>query len=218
FVEIDAAYRPAGEGNEIGGDFYDVFRMGTDEWMVVVGDVRGKGASAASLTSMMRYVIRGAAMEAYDMPEVLATLNSALMADSPGETCTAVLVRLDIRSKGNVGVAVCPAGHPLPLLVTDAGDVIEIGRPGTVLGALPHPRHEETGIDLKPGSTLVLFTDGVPEGRRGDDFFGEERLRELLFRSGSQPHLAQIVADTVVEFQNGLPRDDIAIVTLRCTS
>lgn len=216
-IDMGGAYRPAGEGGQIGGDFYDSFQLSDDDWMVVVGDVCGKGPEAAVLTALARYTIRGAAMETIVLPDVLDAVNGALLLDPSGKTCTAVLGRLMLPADGSVTLTVAAAGHPLPRLIDPSGAVKEVGRYGTLLGAYEPAAQYEDSVSLEPGDAVVFFTDGVTEARSGDEFYGDERLDELLgtLAGCSATEIAMTVADAVVDFQDGLPRDDVALMVVR---
>lgn len=215
-LDLGAAYRPAGEGAEVGGDFYDIFQVSADDWLIAVGDVCGKGPEAAALTALARYTIRGASMKTDDLAEALNAVNTTLLRDRSDRTCTAVVGRVSPSGDGH-RVSVCSAGHPLPRLVSPSGNVAPVGRPGTLLGVYEHAGQEEEVVEVEEGASLVFFTDGVTEARRGREFFGEERLREVLM-SGSgfaADEIAQMVADAAVEFQGGTPRDDVAVFVMR---
>ena len=93
-LAIAAAYRPAGDGGEVGGDFYDVFQVADDEWLAVIGDVTGKGVAAAMVTAFVRYTIRALAMQFRDPSELLVELNRAVLAHDTDRFCTVVVVRL----------------------------------------------------------------------------------------------------------------------------
>lgn len=215
-LDLGAAYRPAGEGAEVGGDFYDIFQLTTDEWLIAVGDVCGKGPEAAALTALARYTIRGAAMETDDLAEVFNAVNTTLLHDRSDRTCTAVVGRVSPTSAGHE-VRVCTAGHPLPRLVAATGDVVRVGSSGMLLGAYERAEQEEDRVHLEEGDALVFFTDGVTEARRGHDFFGEERLHTLLESAAKLPAsgIARVVADAAVAFQDGNPRDDVAVFVVR---
>ncbi|WP_182885165.1 PP2C family protein-serine/threonine phosphatase [Microbispora sp. H10885] len=97
-----------------------------------------------------------------------------------------------------------------------SGDAVgEIGRPGNVLGLLPRVRL--TDVDLAPGDAVLFFTDGVVEGRRDKEMYGEERLRRLLgaSRAMGAAGIAEAIVNEAVAFQSGLPRDDIAVMVLK---
>jgi PAS domain S-box-containing protein len=221
-VEVGAEYLPVGEANEVGGDFYDLINTVADGWICAIGDVRGKGAEAASVTALARYTIRAVTMKDDRPSEVLAALNEAMLRQLTGDRfCTAACIRLepDDGSPG-VGIDVSRAGHPAPLLVRPDGTVEEIGPPGRVLGVFDDAELRDHSLRFMAGEALVFYTDGVTEARSPDgEFFGEERLRRLL-RSCSDLDAAAIAArikNVVLDFQDGYPRDDLAILVLRAT-
>jgi sigma-B regulation protein RsbU (phosphoserine phosphatase) len=214
-LDIGAVYRPAGRGDEVGGDFYDVFQTPGSGWAIVLGDVAGKGAAAAVVTALARYTIRAAAARMAAPREVLRTLNRALLDQQASRLCTVVYAAVSIIPAGGARITLSAGGHPLPLRL-HAGHVEAVGRPGLLLGADDEPELYDTSFDVGPGDTVVLYTDGVTEGRHGSEWFGPERLVDVLGRSGGLG--AQAVADglleEVVSFQRGHPRDDVAIVVV----
>jgi sigma-B regulation protein RsbU (phosphoserine phosphatase) len=214
-LDIAATYRPAGDGDEVGGDFYDVFEIGDDDWIVVVGDVTGKGVEAAMITALARYTIRAAAIRTRDPRRILATLNEALRRDETKRLCTAAVARLT-RRQGMWDVTTCHGGHPLTLLVRRGAPPVELGEPGTLLGAFEEPSLHLTGARLAVGDAIVLHTDGVTEGRRERELFGEERaLASLRHHAGSANGLTYGLLDDLLEFQGGPTTDDIVIVTVQ---
>jgi GAF domain-containing protein len=157
-IELAARYKAA--ASEIGGDFYDVVPVGPSRWVIVVGDVSGKGIEAASLTAMVRYTLRAFAASATRPSELLAQLNDALLPQLPPERfCTVACVVLDT-GHGTARLCISLGGHPRPLLATPDGIVGAVGRAGTLLGTLPEPQFEDDEIELRPGESLVVFTDG----------------------------------------------------------
>ncbi|QGG40065.1 SpoIIE family protein phosphatase [Aeromicrobium yanjiei] len=214
-LEIAGAYRPAGDGTVIGGDFYDVFQIRTGEWVVALGDVAGKGVEAAVLTSFVRHSIRALAVR-YDSPaEVLRELNTALLAHGSDRFCTVVLLRL-LKEDDQWLVSVSSGGHPLPLLVAQEGAVVEIGASGSLVGVLATPQLDDGRGTIGPGDRVVLFTDGVTDARRDDEPFGIERLRSLVATPlPTAAETTDLILDEVLTFQEGSARDDIAIVTVR---
>lgn len=216
-MDVGAGYRPAGSGDEVGGDFYDVFDTGQGDWAVVIGDVCGKGAAAAAVTALARHTLRAAAMRTRRPSDVLAQLNDALLLGEEGHFCTVLYLRLRGGMPGDaVEVTIASGGHPLPILVSDE-QVVPVGRPGTLLGVLADPVLPETRIQLQPGASLLGYTDGLTEGRRGREFYGEDRLLALLraHRGKGAADLVTTVMDAVVDFQHGTPRDDMAAVAVR---
>ena len=214
-LEVAAAYRPAGDGDEIGGDFYDVFRIGPRDWTIVVGDVRGKGVEAAVVTGLARYTIRAAAVDHPRPSRVLHTLNEVLLRDETDRFCTMAVVRLR-RAGERWSATVACGGHQPPLLRRPGGGTVEVGRPGVLLGVFPHATFSDTHVALHPGDALVLFTDGVTEARREDEWYGEERTIATVAGAGpsAQAVTDELLAD-VLAFQSGRPRDDVVIVSIR---
>lgn len=220
-IEFGAAYSPAGEGLEVGGDFYDVYEHRDGEWVMVIGDVMGKGAEAATVTSLARHALRTVALRARRPSTMLTVLNQALLSEGAGRrfctVATAVLTQIDGGAQLSLGLG----GHPRPFLVRASGHVQPIGQPGTLMGVLPVVQLTDVDVDLGPGDIVVLFTDGVTEAHVGDDFLGEDGLRRVLERlarggtSGlSAPHLAHEVQEEALRFQGEL-KDDLAVLVVK---
>ena len=214
-LEVAAAYRPAGRGDEVGGDFYDIFEVAEDDWVVAVVDVCGKGVEAAVITAAARHTIRAAAVRQPAPGQVFETLNEVLRRHERSRFCTAVLLRLR-RIEGAWTVTSAAAGHPHPLLVPALGGVSTIGRTGTLLGVFDDLQWHDTETALRSGDAIVLYTDGVTEGRRGDEFFGDHRLMAALaVHRGTAASLCDGILGDVLGFQAGDPRDDIVVVVVR---
>ena len=181
-IEAAARFRPTGEGNEVGGDFYDLFESGGRGWTVVMGDVCGKGPDAAAVTALARYTLRAAAMRERLPSRSLGLLNEALLRQRDDRRfCTVAYAYLEPLAEGaRIGFA--SGGHPLPLLLRADGTVQAIGAPGTLLGVLPDPSFEDRSLALAPGDALVFYTDGVIEGRGANGALDEEGLAELVAR------------------------------------
>jgi phosphoserine phosphatase RsbU/P len=217
-LDIAAAYRPAGRGDEVGGDFYDIFETARGDWAVILGDVCGKGAEAAGITALARYTARAAAMRTRQPRLVLATLNEALLRQNASRFCTVVYARLRVGPEGTpVRMTIASGGHPLPVRVGAAGPPATVGTPGPLLGVFDDAAVPETTIELAPGDVVVFHTDGVTEGRRGREFFGDARLHRLLAASRDQDAdaIATRVVQEVLAFQSGQSRDDIAVVLVK---
>ncbi|MGH2685760.1 MAG: PP2C family protein-serine/threonine phosphatase, partial [Actinomycetota bacterium] len=158
---------------------------------------------------------RAAAVGGRQPARVLHLLNEALRHHDTDRFCTAVYGRAQIRESSTT-LTVASAGHPLPLLVTPGQSPRAIGRPGTLLGVLPELDVTDVAVELHPGDSVILFSDGVTEGRQNGDFFGEVRLLGAASPvAASASELAHGVVDAVVDFQGGMPSDDIAVVVLR---
>ncbi len=213
-LELAAVYRPAGAGEEVGGDFYDVFQVATDDWVVIVGDVCGKGVDAAIVTATARHVVRAAAVMATSTAQILDALNTVLLASDTDRFCTVSLLRLR-RIGGAWTVRFSTGGHPLPLLVRGDFPLREVGALGKLVGATRSAVFIEHQVEVLPGDTLVLYTDGTTEGRRGRDWFGDEGLHQSInAHRGSAAQLVDGLLSDVLEFQDGHSSDDIVIVAI----
>ena len=213
-LDVHAVYRPAGTGDEVGGDFYDIFEISDGDWVIAVGDVCGKGVEAAVVTTVARHTIRASAVGQPEPCKILDTLNQVLLRHETDRFCTVALLRL--RRAGTTWTAtVSSAGHPLPLLARAGAEPAPLGSTGTVLGILDSPPCDDDDIVLRSGDALVLYTDGVTEARGEQDFFGEERLNAAMAsRTSSAAALTDGILSDVLQFQDGYPRDDIVVVAV----
>jgi PAS domain S-box-containing protein len=217
-LQVAVRYRAAGEGTEVGGDFYDVFPTGDGSWAAVIGDVCGKGADAAGVTGLARHTIRAVAMQERSPAIILDRLNQALLNDETDRFCTVCVVRFEPPASGRAAkLTIASAGHPLPLVITGDGPVEAHGVPSMPAGLFSDALASEARVELQPGEAVVLYTDGVTERRGGTVMFGEDRLRALLGRlAGSDAGcIAARVEDEVVHFQPEPLRDDMAVLVLR---
>jgi sigma-B regulation protein RsbU (phosphoserine phosphatase) len=213
-LDVGAVFRSGSPGVDVGGDFYDVFQVGPHEWVVIIGDVCGKGIDAATFATLTRYTLRAMCMEYASPAEALRRTNDALQAQPSTRFCSAVCVRLNV-ANGRFEGSVSSAGHPLPLLRTPSGEVSAVGRTGTLLNVLPSPPLFDASFSFAPQSTLLMCTDGLPEGRNADGFYGEARIAaQLAVATGSAQQIAQGMLEDSMSFQGGAPRDDVAIVVL----
>jgi PAS domain S-box-containing protein len=218
-VEIEALYSPAGELNDVGGDFYDVFEYVDDRWILLIGDVCGKGARAAGVTALARHTLRAAAMSGQTPAGMLDMLHRALLRQPAGaDLCTVCLVTIE-RTAENGRLTVALAGHQPPLLIGESGQATPLGQPGTVLGVVDPVDIRETQAEMRPGETLLLYTDGVPEAGRSGIQLGEAGLLELCTRA-PQLSLAELLArieEAALNSAAGRLRDDIALLAVRMT-
>ena len=217
--EASSRFLAAGEAYEVGGDFYDVFRIGSGTWTAVIGDVCGKGPEAASLTALARYTVRTAAHPDTPPSEILRALHDSISAERADlRFCTAALARIQSPSEesGAARVTVALGGHPLPLVLRGDASVEQIGEPGTLLGVLPSPILTDTEAKLAVGDALVLYTDGVLDVRdrtRRDD--PPWLVTELAGYAGkSADEIAEAIAQGAIKRHGGEPRDDIAVLVL----
>jgi sigma-B regulation protein RsbU (phosphoserine phosphatase) len=213
-LDIAAAYRPAGAGDEVGGDFYDIFELAAGSWVIALGDVRGKGVQAAVVAALARHTIRAAAVRARQPSEVLRVLNTVLLRADVDRFCTAVVLFLRRSDDGWTAIVSC-GGHAPPLLVRGKDDIVSFGTPGTLVGAVDEFAVFDAAVTMGAGESLVMTTDGVTEGRRGREFYGEGRLATAVSANiGTAQSLVDGILADVLEFEAGHPRDDIAIVVV----
>lgn len=216
-AQAQALYSAAGELNEVGGDFYDVFAYGADRWMLVIGDVCGKGPRAAGVTALTRYTLRAAAMSGKSPAEMLEMLHQALRRQPAGaDLCTVCLVAMTTAPE-RLLLTVTLAGHHPPLRIDRAGNATPLGRPGTLLGVIDPIEIFETHAELCPEETLLLFTDGVPEAGRSSHQLGEHGLRELCMQAPrlTLRELLEHIKTAALAHAAGKPRDDIALLAVR---
>ncbi len=216
-VETAALYRAAGEGTDVGGDFYDLFTVADDEWIAVIGDVCGKGAEAATLTALARYTIRTAAVRRRSPAAILAWLNDAMCRqDLGGRFCTIACVHLDT-SRQVIRATVACGGHPPALLRRADGAVEDVGPPGTLLGLVADPKLADERTELRVGDTLVLYTDGITEARAPQRVLSPEDLHKALRNvpAGSAQRIVTQLAALAMGKEGTPPRDDIAVLALR---
>ena len=216
-IEMSARYSPAGELNEAGGDFYDVFEPAGGYWTLVIGDVCGKGAGAAGVTALARHTLKAAAMSGQSPPEMLRILHQGLRHQPPGEDlCTVCLVTLArVREGARLGISL--AGHQQPLLIAATGETEKVGEPGTLLGVRDPIEITESRATLGPGETLLLYTDGVLEGGKPRGRSGERRLLELC-RQAPGLELSRFlerIERQVLESAGGALSDDVALLAIR---
>jgi serine phosphatase RsbU (regulator of sigma subunit) len=207
---VAASYRPAGAENEVGGDFYDAFPA-AGGWMLVIGDVTGRGARAASVTAQARYTLRTAAALTGDPLVALATLNRALLARGDSALCSVAALAIAEDPLKPVRIAV--AGHPPPLLV-DGEAVEEIAGAGPVLGAFADAGWELDYAVVEPGQQLVVVTDGIAEAGGESGRFGEDRVRGELRGATSPVQAVQLLEGALQSFTGDTFDDDVAILAL----
>jgi serine phosphatase RsbU (regulator of sigma subunit) len=210
-------FRPAGDLHLVGGDFYDA--LATDQGaLVCVGDVAGKGAPAAALTGRVRHALTSAVALGIGLPRALEHVNGLLLASPQRSMCTiaAALLREDAQGPHAV---LCLAGHPPPVIVRAGGEVALAPGRGTVLGAVAELLAVPERVDLAPGDTMVLYTDGVTDAVGAGDRFGFDRLLATLRDAGTSEPQALVAAldDALGRFGRGPQSDDVAVLAVRRT-
>ena len=211
--DVAALYRPAGEENQVGGDFYDFWEVDGD-WLMMIGDVTGKGVGAAAVTSLVRHTARAASEFDARPAQILTRVDAALRRRPSVSLCTALCLRIS-----PTGAMLAVGGHPLPVRIGAHG-ASEVGEHGTLLGALSRTRWPETEVELHPGETLVAFTDGVTDTvGAGGERWGARRLSQTLGAAhASEPaQIGEQLLHSLDAFQVGAQADDTAVVIMRFT-
>lgn len=230
-VDIATRFVPSAEGLDVGGDFYDVFRLGTvhdpkQTWALVIGDVRGKGADAAAITGIARATIRAAALDETSPAAMLHLLNEVLLAAAQDDRtsvetseprfCTTCVVTVTPHALG-AELVVAIGGHPRPYVVRATGEVEQIGTHGGLIGAIASPQVIDVTATMGLGDALVLYTDGVTERHEGRRFFDEEGLADVLDGciGATAAQIADRIEQTARSFVDAKPKDDMAVVVAR---
>ncbi|MEN3585188.1 SpoIIE family protein phosphatase [Streptomyces sp. ZYX-F-203] len=217
-VEVEVIYRAAGEGNEVGGDFYDVFPIGEGAYGFAIGDVCGTGPNAAAVTGLARHALRLLAREGLNGPAVLERLNSAILDEGARSRFLTLLYgELRPQSEGGAELRLVCAGHPLPLRLRQDGTVTPAAEPQPLLGVLEDLELYEQTVFLDPGDVLLCVTDGVTERREGTRMLGDDGLCDVLttctgLTAGA---VAARIMRAVERFAADAPSDDMAILAMR---
>ncbi|MEU9298031.1 GAF domain-containing SpoIIE family protein phosphatase [Streptomyces sp. NPDC048266] len=222
-LELACHYKTASP-QEVGGDFYDVFPVSGGRWAFFLGDVCGKGAEAATVTSLTRYTLRAAALVDADPTAALNALNTALLLDAAVGTrfCTAIFGLLDPAWDGGFTVTLATGGHPpaYHLSPAEGGGVrVEAVRAqgGMLVGAFPEAAFAARTLHLAPGEGLLLYTDGLTEARTAEgDMLADTGLLDFLAQRLAPVSAGRLIDDTVALLDT-LPdteRDDVALLAL----
>jgi serine phosphatase RsbU (regulator of sigma subunit) len=220
-LELAARFRPAGVGMEVGGDFYDIFETGPDQWAVALGDVCGKGAEAAALTALTRYTVRAAAMYENGADGVMRVLNEALLRQRTDLRFTTLAYCVIDLSAERPSLRVACGGHPRPLLLHADGTVEKVGSVGPLLGVLDDAEFHEQVVQLQAGDSLVVYTDGLTDALAPRRIFSDEDLLTALrdCRQLNAAEIAQQLERVALGGDMGrMPRDDIAVVVAQLPS
>ncbi len=216
-LDVAAAYHPLTHAMEVGGDFYDVWRCDETHWALAIGDVCGSGPEAAAVTGLVRHTLRALTATPLSISEILLRLNEALLeaaaADDDERFCTVTLGFVDL-TDGGVTVELASGGHPDPMVVgPDGAEVVEVR--GTLLGAVPDVVIDVQRVELAPGQTLVLVTDGATEARHGGAMLGVAGVAAAAASAPGDPHRMIAAIERAVRRQDGgRLRDDLALLAL----
>jgi len=219
-TRVTARYQAAGEGNEVGGDFYHVFQVDEHAWWFVIGDVSGKGPEAAAIAGLARHTLRAFALQERSPSRLLSALHETLLIDEGNaEFCTVCCALLQPRSHGAMLSIAC-GGHPPPIIRRADGTVDLATCRGPLLGMPVELVFEEQSVELAPDDVVVLYTDGVTEVHHRDQpLFGEERLISVIRQAGPDvDDIADDILAAVRDYGPAEPRDDLAVVVLQVGS
>ncbi|MFI0819988.1 SpoIIE family protein phosphatase [Streptomyces sp. NPDC021098] len=228
-VDTAIVYEPHGEGQTVGGDFYDLFPMGGRRWCFLLGDVCGSDPEAMSVTGLARHLVRLLAREGHGVESVLTRLNQALVEEEAeaaalgGDQARSRFLSLlygELEPDPHSGGAHCvlaSAGHPLPLRLSTDGTVAPAALPQMLLGIDDEPDFHADSLDLAPGETLLCVTDGVTERRDGNrQLDDDDGLADIL--RGCAGLGAKAIAERVRlaahEFGTEPVDDDLAVLVL----
>jgi sigma-B regulation protein RsbU (phosphoserine phosphatase) len=214
------AYFHAASPDQVAGDFYDLCPLSPQTSGFFIGDVCGKGANAAALTSLTRYTLRAAAVIDHDPETVLSNLDTVFHQEVLSDSlrfCTVIFGVLTRRGDG-FDVHLASGGHPPALMLTATGEARYIEMVGgQAIGITSAPRFISTRIRLQPGDTLVLYTDGLTEARTGPSMprFSEEALIE--FAAARSPTRAAAIVNALRALLEGFGEgvgDDAAVLAM----
>lgn len=217
-VEVEVIYRAAGEGNEVGGDFYDLFPIKDGAYGFAIGDVCGTGPEAAAVTGLARHALRLLAREGFGGPAVLERLNAAILDEGARSRFLTLLYgELWPQEDGSAVLKFVCAGHPLPLRLRPDGTVEPAAEPQPLLGVMDDLELYEQVVTLDPGDVLLCVTDGVTERREGTRMLGDDGLSDVLttctgLTAGA---VAARVLRAVERFAAEPASDDMAILAMR---
>jgi PAS domain S-box-containing protein len=217
-VRMSGFYRPATEGQEVGGDFYDAFSIDEGRFAFMIGDVCGKGPQAAALTALARYTIR--ALGDHEPARILSLLNDAIMRERetlPERYLTAVVATS--RPRGDeMDLEIAAAGHPPPLIRRADGSVEQVRASGLMIGVRSGARYSSTQLTLSRGDAIVLYTDGLTDARAPETIVSDQELLELLNRTHGMDadQLLSFLQESVTG--DAPARDDIALLVVELSA
>jgi serine phosphatase RsbU (regulator of sigma subunit) len=211
-LEISGSSRPA---RVVGGDYFDVFKLGEDKLGLCIGDVSGKGMPAALLMSNLQAVVKALATEDISPKELMAKVNRVMWRNTTEDKFITLFYALvDARART---LQFTNAGHNAPILTRQDGTQVRLEEGGLIVGAFQESEYEQGQIGLRPSDRLVMFTDGVTEAvNEEDDEFGEKRLVEATLRGRqlSSEALHDFLFDAVTEFCGGEFEDDATLLVV----
>ncbi|NNL48718.1 MAG: SpoIIE family protein phosphatase, partial [Acidimicrobiia bacterium] len=215
--QMAGTYRSAGEGLDVGGDFYDVFQIDSSRFGIAIGDVSGKGHEAAAITALTRHTIRAAAVTISNPHEVLLAANEVLLGQATeSRFCTAAFGIATVRKPGHLSLRFANAGHLPPLVARLDGTIEPIESSGVLLGMFPDASFEDVSVEMKPGEVFLLYTDGLTDVMINGEFLGDDWLRAELasVRERSVGEIVRTIEERVTRSGSVLV-DDVAVLAVK---
>ena len=210
-VALAARYEPGDNGATVGGDWYDAIALPGGRVAVAIGDVVGRGITAAATMGQMRSALRAILMEADECGAMAERLNRFAL--GLGD-CVLTTIVLAVFEPGTGRLRYTNAGHPPPLLVTADGEARFLdGAPSPPMGVLETPRYRERALQLQPGSTVLLYTDGLVERSTEVLDMGLERLRSAAVAGADVDGLCERVVQAAVN-PLAVQDDDVTMIAL----
>lgn len=216
--DIASYYRTASQEATIGGDFYDVFTLDNNRLAVVIGDVSGKGLSAAVHTAMTKYLLRAYAFEEGDPGRILAKVNDAACHYTPAAVFVTLFMAILNIETGELVYS--NAGHEFPLMWKEApGRIVGLASTGRAVGFSPGCNYLTEKIAMDSGDVLMLFTDGLTEARVGSGFLNTASIREMLasVKGSSASEITEKLEEMLFSQKDLVITDDVACLVVKRT-
>lgn len=222
-LAVATFYEAAWEEASVGGDFFDVFPLEEGAVALVVGDISGKGVTAATRTAEVKYALRAYLSEYRHPGRALERLNDFLYdASRTGREAVPTFAALSLAVvepvSGAITVSVAGAEPPSVLRAAGGIESADPEQSGFPLGVEPGGKYAVTALRIAPGDTLLMMTDGIIEARREGRFFGYEgveRTARAAAATDSLRRLGQSVLDAARSFSGGALQDDVCLLLVR---
>lgn len=212
--DVGSAYLSATSRLAVGGDVFDVYRLSDRKALILISDVSGKGVDASVLTAFIRFMVRAIALRHTEPSAILSEFNEVL-SKAVGDPYLFVSMFVGVLDTETFHLVYASAGHDTAFLRRRDG-VVQLAVTGPVLGVMEEPFTEES-VDLEPGDTLVLATDGLTEARDEDgEQLSDQGAMKLIEHASVQPQrLADELVEKVRDLSGNHVRDDLAILAIR---
>jgi serine phosphatase RsbU (regulator of sigma subunit)/CheY-like chemotaxis protein len=215
--DVQPKYEPAYALAQVGGDYFDFIELGDGRFGIVMGDVCGKGVTAAVYTAMSKYMLRAYAAEDPAPDRVMTRLNAALF-NQMSEECMFITIVYGVLDTRAGTFTYANAAHPHPLLYDPRHETFEeLATTGGMVGAIPTMEYEARTVTLPLGSVLALFTDGVTEARTGSQMLEMAGVRQVIAACArcTAAEIAEEIYQAALRQSGGSLTDDVAIVILK---